>query len=168
MAELFSVVLPNIFIVCYLLFAIFWNAPEINLLHESVRSHAHEVIALLGLDHAWDMYSGPFGSFNRLQIRVTFRDNSSHMVSPWGRYEFRRYSFMIGNRSCPELCEIYLQAAHRLLSRSPQHLPKEVARIEVIRQSGKCPIRVGGVRGAFDPGTETCRETVVAAWDNCD
>jgi hypothetical protein len=162
--EIFRTTLPNVFIVCYLLFAIFWNAPEINLLHKAVRSRVRAFIDFAGLGHAWDMYVGSSRSFNQIQVRVTYTDSTSETLAWWRRYEFRRYGFMIGNRSSPVLFNTYLRFVQNQLTEST----KEILRVEVIKRTWKYPIRVGGVWGKFEIREGGCQETLVATWRKSD
>ena len=164
MGTFFNLALPNLFIICYLLFAIFWNAPEINLLHKALRLRIREVIDIAGIGHAWDMYVGSSTSFNQIQIRVTYTDSTSEILAPWRRYEFRRYCFMISNRSSPILFNTYIRIVQKRLVNSPN----EIARIEIIKRTWKYPVRVGGVWGKFEVGGQGCQETVVATWRKCD
>jgi hypothetical protein len=151
----------NIFIGCYLLFALFWDSPEINLVHKALRSRAAFLIRIAGLTHSWNMYKGPFLTITRLETRVRYADNTIEVFAPPKRYEFRRYYFMIGVRTSVALYNRHLRWVQLRLRDDP----RKIEEIQIVRQGWKAPVRRGGVRGRFEVAAQQqCREAVVALW----
>ncbi len=153
--------LADFFIVVYLVFALFWDAHESSVVRRLLRAHAASLVRIFGLDHAWNMYTGPFVTMSRLMTRVTFADGTVAILPPYRRYEFRRFYFMIGNRNLPALFTKYLRVIKERAGTSSQ----QVVSIELVKQVWKAPIRRGGFWGTFEvPELKDCRQTVVATW----
>jgi len=158
--SLIGKVLINIFIGAYLVFAVFWDSPEINLIHKRVKSKLASWVHDCGLGYAWSMYVGPFVTITRLQTRIIYADNTTEIVTLPPRFEFRRFYFMLGVRGSPVIVEDFLQYVRKQL----RDAPRQVDCIEIVKKVWKSPTRVGGFWGRFEISQDECRETVVALW----
>jgi hypothetical protein len=158
----YDLVAANIFILLYLLLALFWDSPEINLLHKLLKSRAAWLVKSAGLDHAWTMYMGPFVSIAQLETWVHFADGAVEEFHPPRLYEFRRYYLLAAIHHAPPLSKAYLRYVRRQL----EFAPRVVGRIEVRRIITPSPARVGGWLGRFEiqPEVESTA-TVVAVWE---
>jgi len=161
MADTTADLFPDVFIACYLLFALFWDSSSANLIHKAVKSRTAFLVRLAGLDHTWNMYAGPFLTITRLETRLTYDNKDVEVLPPPRRYEFRRYYFMMGVRPSAPLYRRYLS----LVEKRVRDNPRGIERIEIVKRVWKSPTRVGGVLGRFEVGPQQkCRETVVAVW----
>jgi len=153
--------LSDFFIAGYLIFALFWDAQESSLIHRLLRAHLAFLVRNSGLDYAWSMYTGPFVAVSRLITRATFSDGTVAILPPPERYEFRRFYFMIGNRSLQPLFQKYLG----VIEKRARVTAKEIVRIELVKQVWRAPVRRAGFWGTFEvPDTKDHRQTVVAVW----
>ena len=148
----------NLFIFCYILFAVFWGVPQENLIYREIRRRLAFLIRCTGLGYAWDMYRGPFRQVSRVEIRVRYTDGTTGVPSLPRRYEFRRYGFMMAVHGNPSLWSNYLRFAEKRLFK----LSKPVLQFELVMRVWKRPIRTGGVWGRFEVGQELPLEVVVA------
>lgn len=153
--------LPNLFIACYILFALFWDSPEHSLLHKSFRARIGGLVRWAGLTHTWNMYAGPFRTVTRLETRVRYAGGNVQVLPAARRYELRRYYFMMGaSNSLP----YYNRYLNWIGGRLPERCDA-IECIELVRRVWKSPSRRGDIGQRFEiPRQQTCRETVVARW----
>jgi hypothetical protein len=139
--------LVNAFIVAYLVFALFWDAPETNLIDRKLKAALRNTIVRLGLSYRWNMYSGPFKQIVELEARLRQADGTIEVVPLPSRYEFRRYAFMLARQRSERL---YQCLADYLASRLPPSV-RHPTEIVIVRRVANPPARIGGWwRGRFD------------------
>lgn len=151
--------LADAFIAAFLLFALFWDAPEANLIDRKLKASLRRLVIRLGLSYRWNMYSGPFKEIVELEARLRHADGSCELVPLPPRYEFRRYAFMLARQRSERL---FQGLADYLASRLPPHV-RRPTEIIIVRRVAKPPSRSGGWRGRFDVSPAPAfRETIVA------
>src|SRR4051794_11982372 len=151
--------LVNGFILIYMLFALFWDSPESNLIEKKLKSVLRPFVIRLGLSYRWNMYSGPFTHIVEVQARATYDDGTTEVVALPRRYEFRRYCFMLGRQRRSDLYEAFGAYVECWLARQNRY----PAAITIVRQVVETPVRLGGLRGRFDvTPLPNFRESVVA------
>jgi hypothetical protein len=150
--------LADPFIVAYLVFAVFWDAPEANLVHRRVRATLRRVVTGLGLGHRWNMYAGPFTHIIELEARALHPDGAVERIALPARYEFRRYGFMLARQQDERL---YQGLADYVAARLCAHV-RRPTELVIVRRVAATPARVGGWRGRFAVAPPVFRETIVA------
>jgi len=149
----------NVFIVLYLLFALFWDSPDSTLIGSNLKSMLRLFVTRLGLAHRWIMYSGPFTHIVEIEARARYGDGTTEVVELPPRYEFRRYCFMLGRQRRDDLFQGFASFVESWLAR--QNLcPTEIS---IVRRTAKVPVRLGGLWGRFDVRTAPeFREAILA------
>jgi len=134
------------FIVLYLLFALFWDSPDPNLIAQKLKSRLRPWVIRAGLSHRWTMYSGPFSHTVEIETRVRYSDGKTEVVELPSRYEFRRYCFMLARQRDRRLFESFARTVESRLV----HLDRDPVEITVVRRIAEIPKRTGGFWGHFD------------------
>lgn len=144
-----SLLLSNVFIVIYLVFALFWDSRDSTLIGHTLRSMVRPFVVHSGLSYRWNMYSGPFTHLLEIEVRVRYRDGTTMVIALPPRYEFRRYCFMLGRERNPFQFEVFADYTESRLVRNAS----QAIEIAVVRRSATVPLRPCGFWGHFDVGT---------------
>ena len=138
--------LADVFIVLFLLFALFWDSSESTLIDRKLKAALRPLMIRLGISYRWNMYAGPFEQLVELEACARYDDGSIEVVPLPPRYEFRRYVFNLARQQSERG---YQGLADYLASRLPAGAPRPVE-IVIVRRVAKSPARIGGWRGRFD------------------
>jgi hypothetical protein len=159
---MWSTILVNLFIFLYLMFAVLWDSPELNLFHRMVRSRLKPIVHACGMTYAWTMYRSPFTAVSRaVTIHITYEDGTCQTLPHPGRYEVRRYLFMLATHRGHLSADRYLRIVTGRLLR----VSGDIEKVEFTINVSPSPRRIGGLSGWFAAlRAEDEAQITVACW----